>query len=156
MRLDGQADMVRCDSRATVTPERRKWITSFGPNCLPYSAFYEDYFPWRYTPAAPSEDRLRPWLTLVVLKEDEFEDGPNMKDKPLPFFKIKEGKKATDIFPRPSELWAWAHVHVNTDLSMGAEPNTANPNDVTNEISNIISQNPDLAYSRIICPRKLE
>ena len=101
---------------------------------------------------------MRPWLTLVVLKESEFEDASNVKDKPLPYFKLKEGSATSDIFPKPSELWAWAHVHVNTDLSNGAASANVNSNlaAINTALSNTISQNPDMAYSRILCPRKLE
>ncbi len=151
----GPGDIIGINSKAIVKMEPRNWITNFEPNYLPYIDFYEEDFPWRYTPAAPDTNRLRPWLTLVVLKEEEFEDGKNRKDKPLPFFKLK-GNSAQDIFPKPDELWAWAHVHVNGDLSDGANPNSANATQVTQKIKNIINQNPDLAYSRIVCPRKLE
>lgn len=154
--LYGPSDIIGIDSKAIVKTEPRNWITNFEPNYLPYIDFYEEDFPWRYTPAAPNNNRLRPWLILVVLKEDEFEDGQNIKDKPLPFFKLKDGISAQDIFPKPDELWAWAHVHVNNDLSNGSPPNSANADAVTQNISNIINQNPDLAYSRILCPRKLE
>lgn len=154
--LYGPGDIIGIDSKAIVKTEPRNWITNFEPNYLPYIDFYEEDFPWRYTPAAAIGDRLIPWLTLVVLKEEEFEDGKNMKDKPLPFFKLKDGFSAQDIFPKPDELWAWAHVHVNNDLSNDAGPNTANAAQVTQNITNIIKQNPDLAYSRIVCPRKLE
>lgn len=154
--LYGPGDIIGIDSKAIVKTEPRNWITNFEPNCLPYIDFYEEDFPWRYTPAAPNSNRLRPWLTLVVLKEDEFKDGQNMKDKPLPFFKLKDGIITQDTFPNPDELWAWAHVHINKDLSNGAAPNSANADAVTQNISNIIKQNPDLAYSRILCPRKLE
>lgn len=154
--LYGPGDIIGIDSKAIVKTEPRNWITNFEPNYLPYIEFYPEDFAWRYTPARPGGDRLRPWLTLVVLKEDEFEDGQNMKDKPLPFFRMKEGKSTTGIFPKPSELWAWAHVHVNEDLSNNAAPNTADPGNVNTAISNLVRQNPDQAYSRIICPRKLE
>ncbi|MGE8341124.1 MAG: hypothetical protein ACN6OI_08825 [Flavobacterium sp.] len=156
IQLYGPGDIVGIDSKAIVKTEPRNWITNFEPNYLPYIEFYEEDFPWRYTPARPFENRLRPWLTLVVLKEDEFEDGQNMKDKPLPFFKLKSGKNTADIFPKSSELWAWAHVHVNTDLSNGAVANTANSDTITDAINDLINKNPDNAYSRIICPRKLE
>lgn len=154
--LYGPGDIIGIDSKAIVKTEPRNWITNFEPNYLPYIDFYEEDFPWRYTPAAPITNRLRPWLTLVVLKEEEFEDGKNMKDKPLPFFKLKDVTNAQDIFPKPDELWAWAHVHVNNDLSDDSAPNSANAAKVTQNITSIIEQNPDLAYSRIICPRKLE
>ena len=60
--------------------EPRDWITNFEPNYLPQIEFYDEDFPWRYTPAAPSGSglRLRPWIALVVLGEDEFEDGKNV------------------------------------------------------------------------------
>ncbi|MDQ3019720.1 MAG: hypothetical protein M3R36_04000 [Bacteroidota bacterium] len=156
IKLYGPGDIIGVDPRVIIKMEPRNWITNFEPNYLAFIEFYEEDFPWRYTPARHNTDRLRPWLTLVVLKEDEFEDGANIKDKPLPFFKMKSGKKANELFPKSSELWAWAHVHVNSDLSKGALPNTANADAVTAEITNIINQNPDHAYSRIICPRKLE
>ena len=43
----------------------------------PTIEFYDEDFPWRYTPAAPGRrgGRLRPWLALVVLAEDEFARG---------------------------------------------------------------------------------
>ncbi len=156
VQLYGPGDIVGIDSKVIVKTEPHNWITNFEPNYLPYIDFYEEDFPWRYTPARPLGERLTPWLTLVVVKEDEFEDGANMKDKPLPFFTLKDGKKTADIFPKPDTLWAWAHVHVNKDLSNGAPPNTANATSVNTEITNVINTNPDEAYSRIICPRKLE
>ena len=75
---------------------------------------------------------------------------------PYLHFKLKDGKKTTDIFPKPSELWAWAHVHVNKDLSNGAASNGADDSSVNTEITNLINKDPDQAYSRILCPRKLE
>ena len=156
VQLYGPGDIIGIDSKAIVKTEPLNWITNFEPNYLPYIDFYEEDFPWRYTPAKPTGDRLRPWLTLVVLKEDEFEDGQNVKDKPLPFFKIREGKSTANIFPKPIDLWAWAHVHINTDISNGAAPNTADADAINTGITNLIDTEPDHAYSRIICPRKLE
>ena len=153
--LFGPGDIVGIDSKTVVKVEPRNWITNFEPNYLPYIDFYEEDFPWRYTPAKVNGDRLRPWLTLVVLSEDEFENGKNMEGKPLPYFKFKDGIKVADVFPKPEELWAWAHVHINKDLSNGALPNTADAGSVNNEINTVISKDPDNAYSRIICPRKL-
>lgn len=153
--LYGPGDIVGIDSSAIVRIEPRNWITNFEPNYLPYIEFYDEDFPWRYTPAKPDGDRLKPWLALVVLSEDEFEEGKNMQNRPLPYFTLKPDKKTADLFPEPEELWAWAHVHVNQDLSNGADPNTANAASVTNELNALLNKNPDNAYSRIVCPRKL-
>ena len=154
--LYGPGDIAGIDAKAIIKTEPHNWITNFEPNYFPYIEFYEEDFPWRYTPARPAGDRLRPWITLVLLTDDEFENGQNVKDKPLPFFKLKDGTSTADIFPAPSELWAWAHVHVNTDLSTGAAPNTANAESVNTAVTDIITHDPDRAYSRIVCPRKLE
>ena len=43
-------------ARAIVRTEPRHWITNFEPNYLPYVEFYDEDFPWRYTPAAPDAE----------------------------------------------------------------------------------------------------
>ncbi|MCB0575848.1 MAG: hypothetical protein KDC61_14925, partial [Saprospiraceae bacterium] len=87
VQLYGPGDIVGIDPRAIIKTEPRNWITNFEPNYLPYIDFYDEDFPWRYTPSKADEPahRLRPWLALVVLEEGEFEDGKNLIDKPLPF-----------------------------------------------------------------------
>jgi len=152
--LYGPSDLIGIDPRAVVKAEPRNWITNFEPNYLPYIEFYDEDFPWRYTPAAAdgAKHRLRPWIALVILKEGEFDEGKNMQGKPLPYFTLK-GVNAADIFPLPDQLWGWAHVHVNLDLALAGD--TAIPG-VLQRLESNIAQNPDRAYSRIMCPRRLE
>jgi hypothetical protein len=152
--LYGPGDIVGIDSRAIVKTEPRNWITNFEPNYLPYIDFYDEDFPWRYTPAKANGHSLRPWLTLVVLKEDEFEEIQINQQNILPQFKLK--KPSAQVFPAADKLGYWVHVHVNTDLSNGAAPNSYNLDSVISETDNLIQANPDAAYSRILCPRKLE
>src|SRR5215207_1943971 len=154
--LYGPGDIVGIDSKAIIKTEPRNWITNFEPNFLASIDFYDEDFPWRYTPARANANKLRPWITLVVLKEDEMDEGAQRRGKSLPYFTIKAGKKAKDLFPNPVDLWAWAHVHVNQDLSNDAPLNTMNQDAVNNAAGQLIKQNPDGAYSRILCPRKLE
>lgn len=154
--LYGPGDVIGIDSKSIIKNEPKHWITNFEPNYLPYIDFYEEDFPWRYSPVAANGQRLKPWLTLVVLKEDEFVEIKNIKDKPLPGFKLKGSVLASDVFPNANELWAWAHVHVNKDLSNGANSQSINHQEVKTNLKNTIKQNPDRAYSRIISPRKLE
>jgi hypothetical protein len=155
VKLFGPSDVVGIESKAIVKVEPRHWITNFEPNYLPYIEFYDEDFPWRYTPAAPgAHHRLRPWIMLVVLKQDEFEDGKNILNKPLPFIKVLKEK----TLPAPDDHWAWAHVHVNRSLN-GADPKqvkSENTDAVATALENLLKQNPDLACSRILCPRKLE
>lgn len=153
--LYGPADVIGVESKAIVKNEPRNWITNFEPNYLPYIDFYEEDFPWRYSPMASNGQRLKPWLTLVVLKEEEFEDVKNIKDRPLPGFILKGSASAVDIFPKADELWAWAHVHVNKDLADAAVLHAFDLQKIHDNLSNIIQKTPDMAYSRIISPRKL-
>jgi hypothetical protein len=152
VQLFGPGDIVGIESRAFFKTDPHNWITNFEPNYLPYIDFYDEDFPWRYTPSAPDKarSRLSPWIMLVVLKEDEFKDGANIKDKPLPFIEVAN----PGVFPPADQLWAWAHVHVNRSLTekivstdMGA---------VLANFQSVLNESSDLAYSRILCPRKLE
>jgi hypothetical protein len=152
--LYGPGDIIGIDSRSIVKTEPRNWITNFEPNYLPYIEFYDEDFPWRYTPAKADGHSLRPWLTLVVLKEDEFEEIKSGNHNILPQFKLQ--KASIEVFPDADTLAYWVHVHVNKDLSNEAAPTAYNLDAVITETENLIQNNPDSAYSRIICPRKLE
>ncbi|HEU5322174.1 MAG TPA: hypothetical protein VFX28_15330, partial [Methylomirabilota bacterium] len=150
--LYGPGDLLGIEARAIVKVEPRNWITNFEPNYLPYVEFYDEDFPWRYVPAAAdgTRHRLRPWIALVVLKESEFVDGKNVQGRPLPYFDLAPG---VDVFPPAAELWAWAHVHVNTDLSSNGD--TSMPG-VLQRFEQTLGGNPDRAYARLLCPRRLE
>ena len=130
IQLYGPGDIVGIDAKAIVKVEPRNLITNFESNFLPYIEFYDEDFPWRYTPARNKDHKLRPWLTLVALKEDEFE---NEKSAPLlPAFKLK--KPSAEVFPDATTLDFWAHVHVNKDLSNGAAPNASTIDNVLQEL----------------------
>ena len=153
--LYGPGDVVGIDSKAVVKVEPRNWTTNFEPNYLPYVDFYDEDFPWRYTPAAadPGKHRLRPWITLLVLNESEFSDGKDASGKPLPYFELAGGVDRGLIFPASATLWAWAHVHANVDVTNGG---TATVPDAVKALQDTVAANPDLAYARLLCPRHLE
>jgi hypothetical protein len=153
--LFGPGDVIGIDRRAIVRTEPRDWITNFEPNYLPQIEFYDEDFPWRYTPAAPDATRLRlrPWIALVVLSEDEFKDGTNLSGRPLPYIDVADAS----VFPPADQLWAWAHVHVNRTLAGNdAEFVSTDMNAVLPRLQAVLAENPDLAYSRLVCPRKLD
>jgi hypothetical protein len=152
--LFGPGDIVGIDRRAIVRTEPRDWITNFEPNYLAHIEFYDEDFPWRYTPAAPdlAKGRLRPWIALVVLEEGEFTEGQAPGDRPLPYIEVPD----LGVFPRPDELWAWAHVHVNRTLAASdAEFVSTDMSAVIPKLKAVLAENPDLAYSRLMSPRKL-
>ncbi|MFL5897128.1 MAG: hypothetical protein ACJ76D_01485 [Solirubrobacterales bacterium] len=153
--LYGPGDLVGIEERAILRTEPRNWITNFESNYLAAVDFYDEDFLWRYTPAAPdgSHLRLRPWLTLVVLAEGEFEDGTSMAGRPLPYITSSNA----DLFPPADDLWAWAHVHFNQSLA--GSPQEVVSTDaaaVVGRAQTILDQNPDAGYARLLCPRRLE
>src|SRR5688572_23294105 len=103
----GPGDVVGINPRAIVKTDPRNWVTDFESNYLPYIEFYEEDFPWRFTPAtaanALEQSRLRPWIFLVVLKEGEFIEPKS--GGPLPAFELAAGLDPASIFGRPEQTW---------------------------------------------------
>lgn len=108
------------------------------PGELAFVEFYDEDFPWRYTPArATADHRLRPWLALLVLAEDEFTLLARPGDTSILVV-------ADDvILPPATETWAWAHVQTSGDLG-----------DV-HDLDQFVSTAPDHALSRLMSPRRL-
>lgn len=146
----GPGDVIGVEPRSIIKSEPRDWLTNFEPNYLPYVEFYDEDFPWRYSPVTPDGHRLRPWLMLVVLEDAEFDDAPSTKDGARPAISTKPGTK----LPPMAELWAWAHVHVNQNL-IGAAVSTTDHGAVETALASALRANADAGYSRILCPRRL-
>jgi hypothetical protein len=151
--LYGPGDIVGIDARAIFRTDPRPWITNYESNYLAAVEFYDEDFLWRYTPAAPDGSglKLRPWLTLIVLQETEFSEDQGV-GRAAPCIAISN----RSALPAPDELWAWAHVHFNQSLAASdAEHVSPDMGAVLPRVQAIIGQNPDLAYSRLVCPRRL-
>ncbi len=150
--LYGPGDIVGLDATAISRVEPQHWTTNFEPNYLPAIEFYDEDLPWRYTPAAPVGRRLSPWLALIALTEEEFREGGVVSGRPLAHIEMLVD--LADVAPPASELWAWAHVHFNEALSPTDVVSTDTAA-VVAAASASLAANPDLAYSRLLCPRKL-
>ncbi|MEP7106534.1 MAG: hypothetical protein ABI760_01105 [Ferruginibacter sp.] len=152
--LVGPGDITGIDRSAIVKTDPAPGLNNFEPNFFPYIEFYEEDFPWRYTPAkASGEKRLRPWISLIVLEEEEFERIQNKKIRGT--MNIRIGAEAVShALPIPEQSWAWAHVQVNEGTLL--------PNDLTDsvtrneKIAGVLNNNPNLGVSRLMCPRKLK
>jgi len=152
--LYGPGDIVGIEQRAIMRTDPRPWITDYESNYLAAIEFYDEDFPWRYTPAAPGAGglRLRPWITLIVLKDGEYAEGKAALDQPLAFITVNNPA----AFPPQDDLWAWAHVHVNESVGAPGELVSPDTGAVTARLQTILGQNRDLAYARLLCPRRLE
>ncbi len=146
IKLHGPGDILGINNDAVLQVHPKAGTQDFESNALAYIEFYEEDFPWRYTPAirVEGEKRLRPWMFLIVAKEGEYDfrnDGNG-----LPYVNIKS-EFAQKVFPSQRETWAWAHVHINHSLGASG---------LETKLSDELAKNPDVAYSRLICPRRLE
>lgn len=151
--LYGPGDIIGIDSNQVSRVEPDNWVTNFEPNYFPAIEFYDEDFPWRYTPAAPVGRKLLPWLALVVLEEDgEFKEGNSTKKRPLPYIEITA--PFADVFHPAEEGWAWAHAHFNAAFSDNVVETDAAL--AASKAQAVISGQPDTACSRILCPRKLK
>ena len=92
--LIGPGDVLGINPQEIIRTEPRGWVTDFEPNFLAFVEFYDEDFPWRYTPAAreAATHRLTPWLTLLVLKESEF-DRDRTPGRPLSSVSIKAAQR---------------------------------------------------------------
>ncbi len=145
--LIGPGDIVGVNRDMIVRTEPINWITDFEPNYLAFVEFYDEDFAWRYTPAQASGERLRPWVVLLVLKDDEFER--TQRSVPLTSINIKD----KTAMPAPTELWMWAHVHSNVDIP---DSDLSDYEKFLNSLNTAITTDPDGLYCRLMSPRHLD
>ncbi|MEV0385938.1 hypothetical protein [Nonomuraea sp. NPDC050643] len=161
VQLYGPGDVVGIDPRAISRVEPNPWITNAEPNYLAHIEFYDEDFPWRYSPAPATGTtrRLAPWLALIVLAggqnpgEDpgaEFAEG-TVPGRPLPYVTVSD---PAAVLPPPEQLGAWAHVHVNGSLNghvVSDDMGAALP-----ALGGVLASDADSACSRLMCPRHLK
>lgn len=149
------ANVAGIDKRAIIRTDPEHYCTNFEPNYVACIEFFEEDFPWRFTPTSinaqqAQNERLTPWLALIVLKEEEFEAPGITADatdvKQLPFLRLANAATPSKIFVPFAELHHWAHVHVNTDVS----------SNTTSSLQQQVDDEGDNCYSRIVCPRRLD
>ncbi|EPH41320.1 hypothetical protein ABT390_28025 [Streptomyces aurantiacus] len=159
VQLYGPGDVTGIDTRAISRREPRPGTTNYEPNHLAHIEFCDEDFPWRYSPAPPDDatKRLAPWLALVVLSTGpgpngaapEFTESPQGSG-PLPVISVRS-PEAT--LPRPDQLGAWAHVHVNGSLVGPVASDSTGP--ALAALGEVLRTNADNACSRLLCPRRL-
>ncbi|HET8861630.1 MAG TPA: hypothetical protein VFM94_00075 [Solirubrobacterales bacterium] len=99
--------------------------------------FADASLPWLFSPP-PAIPQQRPWIVLLVLREDE---GELIEGDPLPVARVPAA-----ALPAPGDVWAWAHAEARVEDAVG--PKAAIEADVRSGSQTVIS--------RLICPRRLE
>ena len=147
VQLVGPGQVIGLDRRSIVRTVPRAGVRDFEANFLCAIEFYDEDLPWRYTPALPIAGQLPPWLWLVVLATDEFvRRAPS--EGTLPAIELNPGALATAL-PDPATTWAWAHTHLNFQVTGGTLAESRQL------VAGALEDNPNLGCSRLICPRRL-
>jgi hypothetical protein len=141
--LYGPGDVTGLDPRVVIRTWPRPGVVDAEANYFPLIEFAQADLPWRYTPArASAEDRLRPWIILAVLADDEIDrETPSVPGRPLSSIVVKD----VVSLPGLGQSWAWAHVQVSgvTTLDPG-------------QAAELLAREPARALSRLLCPRRLK
>jgi hypothetical protein len=138
--LHGPGEVANLDARAIVRVWPPPNTRDAAANYFPLVEFDQADLPWRYTPrSADASQRLRPWMCLIVLRDEEIGRFETSKpDRPLPIVTIIPGTP----LPLLEQSWAWAHVQVSGDASVPVEPT--------------VRQHPERCLARLLCPRRLD
>jgi len=145
LRLFGPADVLGIDRNQIIRTEPRDQTKDFIPNYLPAVQLSRPDLPWLFTPAAAAaQDRLRPWIVLVVVEQKEGVSLTFGRSQTLPVLEIASPATPAEELPPLDDAWAWAHVQVSGELDAGRTLET------------ILATEPQHACSRLLCPRKLE
>ena len=142
LQLHGPGDVIAIDTRLVLRTDPKPNARNFEPNYLAIVDFDPPDLPWLLTPAqANGDDRLRPWLVLVVL--DSAKTGvPKMTaTAPLPVVTVPGAAVATEL-PGLAESWSWAHAQVVSQASDSAG------------VQAVLHDAPSTT-SRLVCPRRL-
>ncbi len=147
--LVGPGDIVGLDTRTIVRMFPKPDDNEAESGFLAYVELDQADLLWRYTPAKHQgdiplkTDRLRPWLSLIVLEEGaEFNDTdlvPPAGKAKLPLLTIND----VSLLPDLSNGWAWAHVH-----AQGTATET--------ELPDLLAGRPGTVVARLMSPRRLQ
>jgi hypothetical protein len=139
LRMRGPADVIGVDTAQIIRLEPQPGTTDFEPNYFPCIEFATPDLPWMFTPTAPDEDdHLLPWLTLITVS-DQLAIIETRANAPLPVLTVP----MSELPPKLSEMWAWAHVQTTSLYTGGA-------------LTQALEDEPGAFISRILSPRNLK
>lgn len=108
--LSGPGDVLSLNLNAILRVFPTMDSEAFPVNEFPYVEFWEPDFAWRFTPAKANEDKIRPWLTLVVCKASECSLEKASWGGDLVTFNVEYDEEYKKIFPLPTDVWKMAHA----------------------------------------------
>jgi hypothetical protein len=138
VRLHGPDQVTGLAPGQVLRSEPRPDSGEVEPTMFPYVELAAPDLPWLYTPAAPDGDgRLRPWLVLVVVRE---QDGVELELRSGALPVLRVDSSLSDELPDLADSWAWVHVQSLVGLQGTADTVAAGGGEV---------------IARLVCPRRL-
>ena len=124
----GPGHVTGLDGRQVIRTDPAPGSRTFEPNYFPLVELDEPALPWLFTPAAAgAQARLRPWLCLVVIRQ---QDGVRLdppQGGPLPILRILDPARPSAELPDPAETWAWSHAQVTAAAGADLGSTLADP-----------------------------
>ena len=145
VQLSGPADVLGLDPRQVVRTEPPAGTNDFESNDLAAIEFDNPDLPWLFTPAAAdSQGRLRPWLVLVVVRQQQGVRVRAPRTEPLPVLEIGPPARPSAELPDLADSWAWAHAQLGT-----------REHATEDDLRTVLVSRPELSVSRLLSPRLL-
>jgi len=142
LELFGPGEVRAFDARAVIRTWPRPGVMDAEPNYFPIIEFDQADLPWRYTPArATNASRLTPWMTLIVLADDEIDGTAPPQGAELGLVSIKDAA----VLPKHDQLWAWAHVQVVGETSVTEA-----------RVAELLATHPERVIARFVAPRRMQ
>jgi hypothetical protein len=143
VRLYGPGQVAGLDARTIARTEPAANTATFEPNYFPAIEFATPDLPWLFSPTVPAGALLKPWLCLVVVREQA---GVTLvqRGQGLPLLQFEAPAVPLDELPNLDQIAAWAHAQI----AGGATSDDA--------IRTALDGPPAGSVSRIICPRRLQ
>src|ERR1043166_2161780 len=146
VQLYGPGNLTAIDPRQIVHTEPRPFATDYPYNLFPCIEFDRPAFPWLFTPAkAGGNERLRPWICLVVVKKQDGVRITRTNGAALPVLEIAAPARPELELPDLEESWAWTHAQISGAITDNAAA-----------LQSAIRQATERTVSRPVCPRRLD
>lgn len=115
IKIAGPGDILSINSNAVMNFSPAANTEGFPRDCFPYIEFWDPDFAWRYTPAAPDGEKLRPWIALVMCESEKCDIQNNGNGHKIVTFKVREKTEFLSIFPPKDEIWKAAHAQGDSE-----------------------------------------
>ena len=136
----GPGDITGVSSSQVIRTDPIAGAAGVEPNYFAQVEFDRPDMPWMFTPAAPTGEKLRPWLVLVVLDAAGEHACRLLPGVPLP--RVSVPTEAAAQLPDLGDSHLWAHAQVVTPGGLS--------------VADAVRGDPRLSVSRLMCPRHLQ